>query len=111
MPEEQLAKLKRSLGIAADNIDKDVDLTDMLDDAKSDLLTWTNRVELPVELLSTQRQIVVIRYNMLGIEGQTTHSVGGISRSFEDLPDSIKATIASRRISKLTKMVKAGEIQ
>lgn len=110
MPEQQLPKLKRSLGIPIENTDKDIDLTDMLDDAQSDLLTWTNRTELPSGLLSTQRQIVVIRYNMLGIEGQTTHSVGGVSRSFDDLPNSIKATIIGHRISRLTKMVKANEI-
>ena len=51
------------------------------------------------------------RSNSLGIEGQIAHFVGGISRSFDDLPDSIKATIISHRISRLTKMVKANEIQ
>lgn len=94
----QLEKLKINLGITDSNQDALLQLT--LDDIATDILTWTNRVELPPLLESVQRQIAVIHYNKQGIEGQTSHSEGGISRSFEDLPQSIQNTINQFRLLK-----------
>lgn len=94
----QLDKMKIPLGIK-DMLQDDA-LSLLLEDAEADLLAWTNRETLPSILESTQRQIAVIRYNMQGVEGQTSHSEGGISRSFEDLPPSIQRTITQYRLLK-----------
>ena len=94
----QLQKLRIQLGIKT--IEEDDSLQLILDDVKDDILIWTNRATLPVTLESTQRQIAVIRYNMQGIEGQTSHSEGGISRSFDLLPQSIQNTLNQNRLLK-----------
>lgn len=93
---EQLDKLKLSLDVT----DQDDLLQILLDDAEADVLTWTNRATLPVQLEATVRQIATIRYNVQGIEGQTTHSEGGISRSFDLLPKDVQSTINSFRLLK-----------
>lgn len=99
----QLEKLKTTLGISLTDTSQDDALNLILEDVLSDLLTWTNRDTLPIALEPTQRQIAVIRYNMQGIEGQTTHSEGGISRSFDELPQSIKNTIGQYRLVKVVR--------
>ncbi|WP_044737055.1 phage head-tail connector protein [Geobacillus kaustophilus] len=99
--DDQLEKLKRMLGIS-DNSQDDL-LQLLLDDAKADLLSWTNRIDLPSGLEPTQRQIAVIRYNMQGVEGQKSHSEGGVSRSFDELPESIRATISQYRLLKVVR--------
>jgi hypothetical protein len=98
---QTLDKLKIQLEISDES--KDDLLTVILDDVASDLLSWTNRNQLPQRLEPTQRQIAVIRYNMLGIEGQTSHSEGGVSRSFEELPVSVRKTISQFRKAKVVR--------
>ena len=94
----QLEKFKLTLGFK--NNLKDDDLTLILEDATTDVLIWTNRKELPAQLESVVRQIATIRYNMQGIEGQNSHSEGGISRSFDELPGSIQKTLTQFRLLK-----------
>jgi hypothetical protein len=96
---QTIDKLKIQLEISDDSKDSILGL--LLDDVEIDLLTWTNRSELPAVLEPSQRQIAVIRYNMLGIEGQTSHSEGGVSRSFEELPGSVRKTISQYRKAKV----------
>ncbi len=96
-----LEKLKLQLGIK--DIAQDGFLTLLLEDVESDILTWTNRTVLPATLESIKRQIAVIHYNKQGIEGQSSHSEGGISRSFEDLPQSLQSTINQKRLAKLAR--------
>jgi len=96
-----LEKLKIMLGITGS--DQDEALSLLLEDVNNDLLTWTNRTELPPALEPIQRQIAVIRYNRQGVEGQTSHSEGGVSRSFEDLPESIRAAINQYRLLKVVR--------
>lgn len=101
MTQTQLDKFKVSLGIKDDSKDDELNL--ILEDTKDDVLVWANRKELPTALNSVVRQIAVIRYNMQGIEGQTSHSEGGISRSFDDLPQSIQSTIIQYRLLKVAR--------
>ena len=100
-----LEKLKVMLGITG--TDEDDVLQLLLDDAQADLLTWTNRNELPAALEPIQRQIAVIRYNKQGAEGETAHSEGGISRTFDDLPESIQNAISQYRLLKVAKYAAA----
>lgn len=100
---DTLTKLKILLDIAVDDSDRDGELLLLLEDTKTDLLTWTNRSTLPAALESIQRQITIIRYNKQGIEGQSSHSEGSVSRSFEDLPVSMQATINQLRLLKVAR--------
>lgn len=99
----QLEKLKLQLGIKRDDDSQDDDLMLLLEDVSVDLLIWTNRAELPLALESTQRQIAIIRYNMQGVEGQSAHSEGGVSRSFDDLPMSLQSLINQYRLLKVVR--------
>lgn len=99
----QLEKLKIMLGIDLADTSQDAALTLLLEDVASDLMSWTNRDTLPAALEPTQRQIAAIRYNMQGVEGQTSHSEGGVSRSFDELPESIRSTIAQYRLLKVVR--------
>ncbi|WP_438319185.1 phage head-tail connector protein [Sporosarcina sp. FA9] len=97
----QLKKLKIQLDI--NDLERDDLLQLMLEDVEADLLTLTNRTKLPPSLESIQRQIVIIQYNKQGVEGQSSHSEGGISRSFEDLPQSLQSAINQKRLAKLVR--------
>jgi hypothetical protein len=97
----QLEKLKIQLDIPLGDSIEEEKLDLLLEDAAADILTWTNRSELPASLESVQRQLAVIRYNKQGAEGQTSHSEGGISRSFEDLPAGLQNVIIGKRKLKL----------
>lgn len=91
-----LDKIKLTLGITGTV--EDALLNMLIEDVTEDLLSWINRNTLPDTLESVLRQIVVIRYNKMGIEGETSHSEGGISRTFEDLSPSLKSIIANHRV-------------
>lgn len=87
----QLEKLKLKLN----NSENDDLLQLYLDDASEFILNQTHLDVLPQGLFSTQIELAIIYYNKQGIEGQTSHSEGGISRSFEDVPESILKKIRS----------------
>lgn len=95
----QLEKLKLQLGITDDS--KDGDLTLLLEDVEMDILAYCQRTVLPAGLESTQRQLAIIRYNKEGVEGQTSHSEGGISRSWvDDIPAESKVILNQHRLAK-----------
>lgn len=94
----QLSKLKLKLGISLGDVSKDDLLNLYLDDAKDTILSLTHLSDLPDSLLSTQIELAIILYNKEGIEGQTSHSEGGVSRSFEEgIPESIMKKIRAHR--------------
>ena len=93
----QLEKLKLKLGMSISDVSKDDVLQVYLDDAFEYILSQTHLDAIPTALLSTQVELAIIYYNKQGIEGQTAHSEGGISRSFEDIPESILKKIRSCR--------------
>lgn len=69
-----------------------------LDSAVSAVLSYTRRTELPKALESVVIKLAVAAYNKTGAEGQSAHSEGGISRTYEpELSDSVK-TILNRYI-------------
>lgn len=95
---EQLDKLKIKLGISLDDVSQDDLLNIYLGDAKDTILELTHLPELPINLLGTQVDLAIICYNKQGIEGQTGHSEGGISRTFEEgIPENIMKKIRSAR--------------
>lgn len=96
-----LEKLKIALGIPPADDTQDPALNLLLMDTETDLLAWTNRAILPLTLEPALRQLAIMRYNKVGIEGQTSHGEGGVSRSFEDLPPSIKQSVSRHVIIKV----------
>ncbi len=95
---EQLDRLKIKLGIPLDDVNEDNLLSLYLEDAEDEILELTHLEEIPKKLLPTQIDLAIIMYNKQGIEGQISHSEGGISRSFEEgIPESIMKRIRSCR--------------
>jgi len=47
-----------------------------------------------------QIKLAAIAYNRMGIEGEISHSEGGISIGLESMPDNIKREIAPYRLAK-----------
>lgn len=77
--------------------DEDAEL--QLDLAESDILRETNRTHIPSSLLSAQIDIAVIRINRQGSEGESGRSQGGITTSFESLPDYLIKLVRSQRLA------------
>lgn len=95
----RLDKIQALLGPAS--LEQGPLLSVLIEDAEADLLSWTNRQTLPAGLEPTVRQLVILRYNKVGIEGQSSHSEGGVSRSFVDLPADLQWTISHHRLLKV----------
>ena len=66
---------------------------------KAKAITW--RRELPVEMEGLIVQLAIVFYNKLGIEGETSHGEGGISRSFDDLPPALAKELQAFRRAKV----------
>lgn len=58
----------------------------LLEDAEGMLLAYTGRMMLPGALQTAVVQLALVLYNRKGIEGQSAHSEGGVSRSMEGIP-------------------------
>lgn len=92
-----LNKVMMRLGPSA--IGKDSLIHQLIEDATEDILVYTNLSELPTGLESTVRELAIIYFNRLGMEGQTSHSEGGITIGVNEMPDTIMKRL--RRYRKL----------
>lgn len=95
-----LDDLKLLLGIDAGDVSQDARLTLLLTRAEQAVLNECNRDDLPAGLSAAVVDLAVIAYNQLGIEGEQSHSEGGVSRSYgtNDMPPRIRAQIARYRL-------------
>ena len=93
-----LQRLKARIPDLAPN--QDMMLQSLLEDAHDDILVYCNRTELPERMVSLQVQVAMLYYNRQGIEGESAHSEGGVSRSIETLPTDVKAQLDSCRLLK-----------
>lgn len=73
----------------------------LLEDAKDFVLSYTNRVELPLALQKTVRDLAVIALNRMGTEGESSRSEGGESYSFEDAPKQIYDVLNKYRLVRI----------
>lgn len=73
-------------------------LSFLLSDAEEFVLGYTNRTELPAALNKPVRDLAVIAYNRLGIEGETGRSEGGESYSFDTAPKQIYDVLDQYRL-------------
>lgn len=91
-----IEKLQRLTG----EDDTDV-LALLLEQAENRILAYTNRSYLTAMLEQVKIDWAVIAYNRLGTEGETSRSEGGISSSFEEIPDSIRKAMNNNRLAKV----------
>jgi len=75
----------------------------LLEEAEGMLLAYTGRMTLPGALETALVQLAVVLYNRQGIEGQTAHSEGGVSRSMEGIPQEIMRQAAPYRLARMVR--------
>ncbi len=91
-----LRNLKLKLGIKSN--DEDGLLNIYLDDARDYIKSYCNLTETTDRLDRVAVDMAVIYYNKNGVEGQISHSEGGISRGYTDgLPKEIVSVLKSER--------------
>ena len=94
-----LEKLKRRLGVTG--TEKNDLLTDLINDATAYVCGYTGRGELPTALDPAVVWLAAADYNQLGLEGEGSHSEGGVSHSINLMPDHLKALLSMYRIAKV----------
>ena len=94
-----LARLKSLLPPNAD-VTQEGTLEALLDNATAYVLAVTNRRELPKALEPATVQIALLMYNRQGIEGESGHSEGGVSRTLIDMPDTLTQQLLAYRLLK-----------
>lgn len=96
----QIDKLKARL-----NEEDTALLEQLLEDAETEILDYCNRDVLLPRMLGLQRELVIIYYNRLGSEGESSRSEGGVSVSYStDIPENIKRRLNSYRRLKAVRL-------
>lgn len=100
-----LSEVKILLGIEAEDNSQNDKLQLLLDTARARLKTLLGGIEPPESLAYIVREVAVIRYNRIGSEGVSSHSVEGESMSFSggefgQFAEEIQAFLDSQNESK-----------
>lgn len=77
-----LANLKLMLGIAADDTDRDSLLTLIIENTTARLKMLLGGTEPPEDMGHIILEVAIIRFNRIGSEGMSSHSVEGESLNF-----------------------------
>jgi hypothetical protein len=73
--------------------------TILLEGAEATLLALTNRLLLPHYMSSLQVRLAVIRYNRMGMEGESARKEGSITIRAEGIPKDMMDEIRAWRIA------------
>jgi len=99
---QEVKNVKLKLGIAEDDDSQDDLIILLLSEASSEVLGYTNRKTILPDMLPIVRDIAVIRYNQMGVEGELSRAEGGVSRSFaDDIPKALKHRLNNYRLGKV----------
>ncbi len=94
MDMEQVRKLKERIPELSMDDSKDFMLIQLLEDAERSILDYTNRTTIIPEIKPIQRDLALIYYNRIGLEGIASQSQGGISiQVYDGLPKEIKSRL------------------
>ena len=99
-----LEKLKRRLADSRTEIEAaewELLLRDLLTDAENFVKGYTGKSELPESLDSVIVELAAGSYRRLGIEGESSHSEGGVSAIIEGLPRHLKALLDHFRMARV----------
>lgn len=95
--EKALVRLKRSLQIK--DCEQDELLEELLEEAREFVLSQTYRDVLPERMRGGWVLLARLYYDRQGMEGETSHSEGGISRTMEALPQNLRDWIIANRLT------------
>lgn len=103
-----LDKLQEQLELKfniSDEIGKKV-LSDDLSDALTDVLDYCNRDTLVGNMVTSVKDLYIIRHNQAGAEGEVSRSEGGISQTFEvGIPKKIRIKLNRYRVANLRSLL------
>ena len=89
----QLNKLKARIPEIVDDSQNN-QLAQLLEDAEQAILDYTNRSDMLPAMEPLQRELALIYYNRIGLEGVASQSQGGISiQVADDIPKEIKSRL------------------
>ena len=91
-----LEKIKRRIPDARN----DALLADLIDDAQAMILAYTGRDCVPDVLRGVQLEIALMLYNRMGMEGESSHAEGSVSRSADSLPEYLRRQLNPWRAAK-----------
>lgn len=75
-------------------------LQELLQSAEGIICAYTARTEMPEALSAAQLEIAVILFNRMGMEGESAHVEGSISRSAESLPEFLRRQLNPWRLAR-----------
>ncbi len=101
MPAEEtpLSRLKAHLPEITGDA-QDALLTALIDDADAVIRALTWRDSVPEALENARTRLAVILYGRVGVEGESAHTEGEVSRVLNDLPESLRREILAYRVAK-----------
>ena len=78
-------------------------MNDLLADAQGMILAYTGRDSVPLVLQGAQVEIAAMLFNRMGMEGESSHSEGSVSRSADSLPEYIRRQLNPFRLARAVK--------
>lgn len=96
---EKLVTAKARLGIA--DTTQDLVLTQYLTDAEYFILGVTGQPSLPIGLEGAQIDIAVGAWGKRGAEGESSHSEGGVSVTYESLSPALQALLRAYTLARV----------
>lgn len=92
------ARLKTRLGLTG--TDKDALLDELIISAEDACKAYIGRESVPDGCETAVVRLASVEYNRLGMEGETSHSEGGVSVSVDALPEDVKALLRPFRLGR-----------
>lgn len=97
-----LEKLRRRLPDAVNQ--DDALLNDFIEEAGAFIRAYTRRSTVPAELEGAQVMLAAVFYNRMGMEGETAHDEGSVSREAELVPEDIASQLRPWRLARTVGM-------
>lgn len=73
----------------------------LLEGAHETLCALTNRGTLPACMAGLKVRLALVRYNLMGLEGEKERREGSMAVKTEDIPSALLREILSRRIARV----------
>lgn len=75
-------------------------LRELLRQSAEMICAYTSRTALPDVLAGAQIELAAMLFNRMGMEGESAHTEGSVSRSAESLPEILRRQLNPHRLAK-----------
>lgn len=93
---DMLNKLRRRIPDAQD----EQLLADLISEAADMICAYTLRESVPEKLNGAMLEIAVMLFNRMGMEGESSHGEGSVTRSMDSLPEHLRRQLNPWRLAK-----------